>query len=97
MSAAIGSIPCRGINCAREVPVVKTDKGTLSLACGFCGFSAYAKTGTKARREVLAAMTPEPGTETEPKAQPVAAPAAAPTTTPAKKPANSAFSLGGLA
>jgi hypothetical protein len=97
MSSAIGSIPCRGLGCQREIPVGKTSTGTLSLACGFCGFSAYAKAGTRAARAIEAAMTPEPGMEPEPKAQPVAAPATATTTTPAPKPANSVFTLGGLA
>lgn len=95
MGAAIGSLACRGLECTREVPVTVTQGGTLSMRCGFCGFSAYAQQGTKAARTIRAAMTPEEG------AAPVAAPSTgshseppAETTPPARKPASSVFDLG---
>lgn len=72
MAAAIGSIKCRGLDCTREVPVTETAGGSLSMKCGFCGFSCYAQPGTKSARAIRAAMTPEDG------AAPAAAPAPAP-------------------
>lgn len=93
MGAAIGSLACRGLDCSREVPVTETAGGSLSMKCGFCGFSCYAQPGTKSARAIRAAMKPEEG----------AAPAApAPAATgspseppaPARKPASSVFDLG---
>lgn len=97
MAAAIGSMACRGLDCSREVPVTKTAGGSLSMKCGFCGFSCYAQPGTKSARAIRAAMKPEEGAEPS-----EAAPAAAsgsPSESPAPAPskvANSVFSLGGL-
>lgn len=91
MGAAIGSMKCRGLDCSRDVPVTQTAGGSLSMRCGFCGFSAYAQPGTKAARAIRAAMTEEEGgaapSSSSPSEPPVPAPAPAP---------NSVFSLGGL-
>lgn len=93
MGTRIGEMPCpnKACTCA-DVAVEKTDAGTLQLKCHKCGFSAFAKTGTKWRRDVEAAMTldDEPG-DPAPKAP---APPAPPDPAP-KRPA-SVFSLGQL-
>lgn len=89
MGAAIGSIKCRGLDCSREVPVTQTAGGSLSMRCGFCGFSAYAQPGTRAARAIQAGMTPEADavpTAGSPDEQPA----------PVKPVANSVFSLGNL-
>lgn len=96
MGAAIGSLKCRGVECSRDVPVTETAGGSLSMRCGFCGFSAYAQPGTKAARNIRAAMTPD--------AEPAPAKPAAPATDdtrppgapPVKKIPTSAFDLGAL-
>lgn len=81
MAKTIGAISCRGLNCSKEVAVGETAGGSLSMKCGFCGFSAYAQPGTKAAREVRAAMAPMD------EEQPAAAPAAKPEPTkPAPQP-----------
>ncbi len=62
-----------------EAAVSKTDKGTLSITCHKCQFSAFAKPGTKAKRLIEAAMTPDDeGTETPPKGDNQPAPSAPP-------------------
>lgn len=58
MAKTIGAIGCMGVNCSKEVAVGETAGGSLSMKCGFCGFSAYAQPGTKAAREIRAAMAP---------------------------------------
>lgn len=64
MGTRIGEMPCpnKACTCA-DVAVEKTGAGTLQLKCHKCGFSAFAKAGTKWRRDVEAAMTldDEPG------------------------------------
>lgn len=92
MGTRIGEMPCpnKACTCA-DVAVEQTAAGTLQLKCHKCGFSAFAKAGTKWRRDVEAAMTldEEPEPDPEPKLNPVIKPE------PAKKPA-SVFSLGQL-
>lgn len=94
MGTRIGEMPCpnKACTCA-DVAVEKTGAGTLQLKCHKCGFSAFAKTGTKWRRDVEAAMTldDEPA---EPKPAPPAPPPPAPP--PAAKPPSSVFDLGQL-
>jgi len=99
MAGAIGSLKCMGLDCSREVPVTETAGGSLSMRCGFCGFSAYAQPGTKAARAIRANMTPEDG------AAPAAAPAPAakpdpadarPAGAPPVKRVNSVFDLSSL-
>ncbi len=95
MGTRIGEMPCpnKACTCA-DVAVEKTDAGTLQLKCHKCGFSAFAKAGTKWRRDVEAAMTlDEPG-EPEPAPKAPAPPPPAPTP---PKAARSVFDLGQLA
>lgn len=97
MGARIGEMPCpnKACTCA-DVAVEKTAAGTLQLKCHKCGFSAFAKAGTKWRRDVEAAMTlddePADPAPPAPKNNPTPAPA-----DPPKKPARSVFDLGQLA
>ncbi len=72
--------------------VDETATGTLKTGCHICGFSGYAKPGSKAKRLILAAMTPEVD-ETAPKAAPQAAPTPAPTPTPQPTPQRAAVTL----
>jgi hypothetical protein len=95
MGAAIGSLACRGLDCSREVPVTQTAGGSLSMKCGFCGFSCYAQPGTKSARAIRAAMTPEEGTPAAAAPAASSSPGEPPAPAPAR-PANSVFSLGNL-
>lgn len=95
MGTRIGEMPCpnKACTCA-DVAVEKTDAGTLQLKCHKCGFSAFAKAGTRWRRDVEAAMTlddepPEPK-PAPPRADPQ------PDPEPGKKPARSVFDLAQL-
>lgn len=92
MGTRIGEMPCpnKACTCA-DVAVEKTTAGTLQLKCHKCGFSAFAKAGTRWRRDVEAAMTldDEPG-DPAPKADPQ------PNPEPVKKPARSVFDLAQL-
>ena len=90
MGTRIGEMPClnKACTCA-DVAVEKTGAGTLQLKCHKCGFSAFAKAGTKWRRDVEAAMTLDEPADPAPKAP------APPPPAPVVKPA-SVFSLGQL-
>ena len=84
MAGRIGWTRC-GCCGQPEAAVTETDKGTLSITCHKCQFSAYAKAGTKAKRLIQAGMTlddedaPKGKPETSPKVehQPTPEPAAA--------------------
>ena len=74
-----------------------TDKGTLSVTCHRCQFSAYAKPGTKAARLIREAMKPD---DDAPAPSPAPAPAATPVPAPAPAPkarrAGTPFSMADL-
>lgn len=46
--ATIGDARCLNPKCGREIPAGESSKGALTLSCGWCGLSAFAKAGTKA-------------------------------------------------
>lgn len=76
MARTIGATGCRGIGCSEKVAIGETAGGSLSMKCHFCGFSAYAQPGTRAARQLRAAMTPmddEPSSSSSPAADPVPA------------------------
>ena len=65
---SLGAIPC--YCCRREIPVKKSTGGSLSVSCPWCDFSAYAKEGTEAYRDIVSKL-PKPATnEPEPNTPP---------------------------
>jgi hypothetical protein len=75
-----------------EATVDETPTGTVKTGCHKCGFTGYAKAGSKAKRLILAAMTPEVD-DTAPKTAPQAAPVPSPTPTPQPTPKRAAGTL----
>lgn len=92
MTGRIGYTRC-GTCGNPEATVDQTKADTLAIGCHKCGFSGYAKAGTKAKRLVLAAMTPEVD-DTQPKPSPAPAPVPTPTPTPPPKPRTAGTLLG---
>ena len=80
MAGRIGYNRC-GVCGNPEATVDEKPTGTLATGCHKCGFSGYAKAGTKAKRLILAGMTPEAEDTTNAPA-PQAATAPTPTPTP---------------
>lgn len=56
MARLIGTLACRGLDCGEKVAVNETAGASLSMKCGFCGFSTYAPPGTKSARRIKATM-----------------------------------------
>jgi DNA-directed RNA polymerase subunit RPC12/RpoP len=69
MAGRIGWTKC-GCCGNPEAAVNQTDKGTLSITCHKCQFSAFAKPGTKAKRLIQAALVADPDDEATAKPQP---------------------------
>ena len=88
----IGTMDC--LCCGHEIPVKAADNNTISAACAWCDFPAYAKAGTQAHRIITGKLKNQPAPEpaTPPKAKP--APATPPAPAPAPRPATSIFDLG---
>lgn len=75
----IGTATCHC--CNREIPVKRSDTGTLDFSCQWCDLPMYAKAGTEAHARLMERVTlrerptmepirndptPEPETETKP-------------------------------
>lgn len=94
--ARIGWTAC-GVCGNTEAAVSENATGTLSLSCHKCQFSGYAKPGTKAARQIRAAMTPDDDAASPTaRAHPPEIPAHAIPAPPKKRAANSAFDLANL-
>ena len=79
--ARVGSIACPAPGCGNNAATVsETGAGTLNISCHRCQFSAYGKAGTKAKRLIQAAMTPDE--DAAPAASPKPPVAAAPKAPP---------------
>lgn len=85
MPGRIGYVRC-GTCGNPEATVDEKATGTLSVGCHKCGMSSFAKPGTRAKRLVMAAMTPEED-DTKPASTPAPSPAPEPATIPTPTPA----------
>lgn len=93
MPGRIGYVRC-GICGNHEATVDEKATGTLSIGCHKCGISSFAKPGTRAKRLVMAAMTPEEDDTQKPASTPATSPApepVTPTPTPAAKRGHGTF------
>lgn len=83
MGRRVGSMPCPLPRCGTpDAAVEETGANTLQWKCHRCQGAGFGKAGTRAKRLIEAAMTPDTEDETPP-ASTAAAPAAAPAATPA--------------
>lgn len=83
MARLIGTLACRGLDCGEKVAVNETAGASLSMKCGFCGFSTYAPPGTKSARRIKATMKADD--DITPDAPPAGEPTPVPTTKPPAK------------
>ncbi|RQQ20797.1 hypothetical protein DF107_05795 [Burkholderia stagnalis] len=87
----IGTAACHC--CGRDIPVKRSETGTLDFSCQWCDLPMYAKAGTEAHKRLMERVTlfeAGPVKEVEPEAP---APLPATVETPASRSARSVFDI----
>jgi hypothetical protein len=92
--AQIGTMAC--LCCGKQIPVRRSENGTLNLSCSWCEFPGYVKAGTDAHDHVMRRVEliePAPVKDERENESAIAAQAAPQKTAPAARKNNSIFGV----